>query len=62
MKTATRKLSKAAADTSVRDLRAAGLTPEDVIGRAAALAGLVDTPTAIACAHVAKLIVPSVRR
>jgi len=36
------KLSKSAADTGVRELRAAGLTPADVIGRAAAATGLID--------------------
>jgi glutamyl/glutaminyl-tRNA synthetase len=41
MKTATQKLSKADGDTSVRDLRASGMRSEDVIGRAAALAGLI---------------------
>jgi glutamyl/glutaminyl-tRNA synthetase len=40
MKSATQKLSKADGDTSVRDLRAGGLRPADVVGRAAALAGL----------------------
>jgi glutamyl/glutaminyl-tRNA synthetase len=40
MKSATQKLSKADGDTSVRDLRLAGLRPEDVIRRAAVLAGL----------------------
>jgi len=42
MKSATQKLSKADGDTSVRDLRAAGMCPRDVIGRAAALVGLAD--------------------
>jgi len=36
------KLSKSAADTGVRELRQSGLTPEDVIGRAAAAVGLID--------------------
>jgi glutamyl-Q tRNA(Asp) synthetase len=44
MKSATQKLSKADGDTSVRDLRAAGLRPDDVIGRAAALVGLIAHP------------------
>ncbi len=35
-----RKLSKSAGDTGVRELRAAGVTAAEVIGRAAALAGL----------------------
>jgi glutamyl/glutaminyl-tRNA synthetase len=42
MKTTTQKLSKADRDTSVRDLRAAGWTPEQVIGEAAAAAGLIE--------------------
>lgn len=35
------KLSKASGDTGVRDLRASGMTPDEVIGRAAAAVGLV---------------------
>jgi glutamyl-tRNA synthetase/glutamyl-Q tRNA(Asp) synthetase len=35
------KLSKSAGDTGVRDLRAAGMTPAQVIGRSVHLAGLV---------------------
>jgi glutamyl/glutaminyl-tRNA synthetase len=42
MKTAVQKLSKADRDTSVRDLREAGLGPGDVIGRAASAAGLIE--------------------
>lgn len=42
MKSPTQKLSKADNDTSVRDLRAAGLTAAEVIGRAAAAAGLTS--------------------
>jgi glutamyl-tRNA synthetase/glutamyl-Q tRNA(Asp) synthetase len=38
------KLSKAGGDTGVRELRAAGETPEEVIGRAAAAVGLIDRP------------------
>jgi glutamyl-tRNA synthetase/glutamyl-Q tRNA(Asp) synthetase len=38
-----RKLSKAAGDTSIGDLRRSGLSPARVIGRAAALAGLTRT-------------------
>jgi glutamyl-tRNA synthetase/glutamyl-Q tRNA(Asp) synthetase len=41
MKSATQKLSKSDADTSVRDLRARGWTPGRVIGQACALAGLI---------------------
>jgi glutamyl-tRNA synthetase/glutamyl-Q tRNA(Asp) synthetase len=42
MKTPAQKLSKADHDTSVRDLRAAGLSSDDVIGRAATAVGLLD--------------------
>jgi glutamyl-tRNA synthetase/glutamyl-Q tRNA(Asp) synthetase len=54
MKTETQKLSKADGDTSVRELRAAGLRPEDVIGRAAALVGLIDRPRPITSRQVAE--------
>ena len=40
MKSATQKLSKSHGDSGVRDLRAAGWSAAQVIGRAAALAGL----------------------
>jgi glutamyl-Q tRNA(Asp) synthetase len=36
------KLSKSNGDTGVRELRAAGLSPQDVIGRAASEAGLIE--------------------
>ena len=36
------KLSKAAADTGVRELRQSGMTPEDIIGTAAVAVGLTD--------------------
>lgn len=38
------KLSKADGDTGVRDLRAAGLAPEQVVGMAAAAIGLLGAP------------------
>ena len=56
MKTPTQKLSKADAATSVRDLRAAGWTPDAVIGRAAALAGLVNSPRAASAGDVIGLL------
>jgi glutamyl/glutaminyl-tRNA synthetase len=59
MKSATQKLSKADGDTSVRDLRAAGLGPEEVIGRAAALVGLIDPPRPIRAFEVADAVSPS---
>jgi glutamyl/glutaminyl-tRNA synthetase len=49
------KLSKADGDTSVRDLHAAGRTPEELIGEAAASMGLIETPRAIEAAEVASL-------
>jgi len=49
------KLSKSAGDTGVRELRANGLRPEEVIGRAAALVGLTDTPRPVSATDVSKL-------
>ena len=49
------KLSKADGDTSVRDLRAAGRTPAELIGEAAAAVGLIDAPRPIEAAEVASL-------
>jgi glutamyl/glutaminyl-tRNA synthetase len=46
------KLSKSAADTGVRDLRSAGLTAAEVIGRAAAAVGLVNRERPIAALGV----------
>jgi glutamyl-tRNA synthetase/glutamyl-Q tRNA(Asp) synthetase len=51
------KLSKAAGDTGVRQLRAAGLSAPDVIGRAAAAVGLVDTYRPITAQDVGSLLV-----
>jgi glutamyl/glutaminyl-tRNA synthetase len=51
------KLSKSANDTGVRELRAQGLGPEDVIGRAAAAIGLNESGRAIAAEEVASLFV-----
>ena len=66
MKTATQKLSKADRDTSVRDLRASGVLPVEVIGRACHLAGLTDGPLALstgdAMAYVAERWASSVKR
>ncbi len=55
MKSATQKLSKADRDTSVRDLRASGRSAADVIGEAAALAGLIEDRRGISAADVAGL-------
>jgi glutamyl-tRNA synthetase/glutamyl-Q tRNA(Asp) synthetase len=56
MKSSTQKLSKADRDTSVRDLRAAGLGPGDVIGRAAAAVGLIDAPRPVTANGVVDLV------
>jgi glutamyl-tRNA synthetase/glutamyl-Q tRNA(Asp) synthetase len=56
MKTATQKLSKADGDTSVRDLRAAGMRPEDVIGRAAALVRVIPGERPICARDVADAV------
>jgi glutamyl-tRNA synthetase/glutamyl-Q tRNA(Asp) synthetase len=55
MKTPTQKLSKADRDTSVRDMRAAGVTAAEVIGRAVAAVGLLPAPRAIGAGTVATL-------
>lgn len=49
------KLSKAARDTGIRELRAAGLAPPEVIGRAAAAVGLVPPGTTLCAEDVAIL-------
>jgi glutamyl-tRNA synthetase/glutamyl-Q tRNA(Asp) synthetase len=49
------KLSKSAGDTGVRELRARGVTPQEVIGMAAAAVGLVDAPRPVAASEVASL-------
>jgi glutamyl-tRNA synthetase/glutamyl-Q tRNA(Asp) synthetase len=41
------KLSKANRDTGLRELRAAGMSPGDILGTAAAATGLLKTPTAL---------------
>lgn len=59
------KLSKSSGDTGVRELRAAGVSPAVVIGRAAAWCTLIDTPRPIPAAEVAGLLygrVPQVVR
>jgi glutamyl/glutaminyl-tRNA synthetase len=50
------KLSKSAGDTGVRDLRAAGLTAANVIGRAAAGAGLLEAPRPVEARDVGALV------
>jgi glutamyl-tRNA synthetase/glutamyl-Q tRNA(Asp) synthetase len=49
------KLSKASSDTGVRELRAAGLAPAAVIGRAVAAAGLQASPAPMGAADVGRL-------
>ena len=49
------KLSKSRGDTGVRELRGAGASAADVIGRAAAVIGLVPAPRPIAADDVATL-------
>ena len=49
------KLSKASGDSGVRELRAAGISAAEVIGRAAAAIGLLDRPKPIAAATVGEL-------
>jgi glutamyl/glutaminyl-tRNA synthetase len=54
MKSATQKLSKSDGDTGVRDLRARGWQPAQLIGEAARLAGL-GAGAPISAADVAAL-------
>ena len=49
------KLSKSARDTGVRELRAQGRSPDDVIGLAAAAIGLIASPRAIRSSDVPSL-------
>jgi len=55
LKPSGEKLSKSSHDTGVRELRAAGLRPADVIGSAAAAVGLLDVATPIAASDVQNL-------
>lgn len=50
-----RKLSKSDGDAGVRDMRAAGASASEVIGRAAAAVGLRDSPQPLRAADVALL-------
>jgi len=49
------KLSKASGDTGVRELRRAGATAPDVIGRAAAAVGLIEKPRPVNSRDLADL-------
>ena len=51
-----RKLSKSAGDTGVRELRAAGMAPEMVVGMAAAAVGLLRAPEPVRASEVARLL------
>jgi glutamyl-Q tRNA(Asp) synthetase len=50
-----RKLSKSAGDTGVRELRAAGVSAPELIGRAAALGGLPHDGSPIAASELSRL-------
>ena len=60
MKSDTQKLSKADGDTSVRDLRAAGWSAEQVVGQAASLVGLIAKAEPMAATD-ARHLLPLVR-
>jgi hypothetical protein len=55
LKPSGEKLSKSDGDTGVRELRAAGVSAEEVIGRAAAACGLIDVARPIEAGDVAAL-------
>ena len=50
------KLSKSRGDTGVREMRAAGSTPADVLGMAAVLAGLKSEPGPISIDEVGAIL------
>jgi glutamyl-Q tRNA(Asp) synthetase len=56
-----KKLSKADGDTGVRDLRAAGANPADVVGRAAAAIGLVPDIRPVPASEAGALVRESIR-
>ena len=53
------KLSKSNRDTGVRDLRAAGMNPGRVLGQAAYLTGLIDTPRELSARDLGSLFISS---
>ena len=61
MKTPVQKLSKADGDTSVGEMRAAGRTAADVIGRAAALVGLLARERPLTADEAPTLFTASIR-
>jgi len=56
MKSPTQKLSKSDGDTGVRDLRAAGWSPERVLGAAAHAAGLMPAPGELSLDQIADIV------
>jgi glutamyl-Q tRNA(Asp) synthetase len=50
------KLSKASGDTGLRDLRAAGAAPQELLGEAAFRAGLLDERRPVAVGELAELV------
>ena len=52
------KLSKASADTGIRELRAAGVSPDSVLGQAAYLTGLMKTSRNLRSRDLAELFAP----
>ena len=52
------KLSKANADTGIRELRAAGVSPDSVLGQAAYLTGLMKTSRNLRSRDLAELFAP----
>jgi glutamyl-tRNA synthetase/glutamyl-Q tRNA(Asp) synthetase len=52
-----RKLSKAAGDTGLRELRAAGVTAEELLGRAAHFSGLQDVVEPLSAAELPRLFI-----
>lgn len=56
MKSPAQKLSKSDGDSGVRDLRSRGWSPENVIGQAAYLAGLISAPKPIRAGDVSTIM------
>lgn len=52
------KLSKANRDTGIRELRAGGLSPEEVLGEAAHATGLLSAPRSLRAVDLAELFTP----
>jgi glutamyl-tRNA synthetase/glutamyl-Q tRNA(Asp) synthetase len=62
LKSPTQKLSKADGDAGVRELRGRGWTAENVIGRAAALAGLLLEPRPVHAREVSSIMAGNMLR